>query len=139
MRVLIAEDDPVSRRVLETTLRKWGHEVILTSHGSEAWAMLQLENTPPLAILDWMMPGMDGIEVCRRVRLKDSPAPPYIILLTAKSEKQDVVAGLQSGADDYLTKPFNREELYARVQVGRRIVELQQSLAERVRQLERGR
>jgi two-component system, cell cycle response regulator len=136
MRILIAEDDLTSRKVLESTLLKWGHEVTPTSNGSEAWTILQQESAPSLAILDWMMPELDGLEVCRRVRLKKSPTPPYIILLTSMSEKQNVVAGLESGADDYLTKPFNREELYARLQVGERIIELQGSLAARVRQLE---
>ncbi len=136
MKILIAEDDPVSRRVLETTLIRWEHEVVATSDGVQALAMLQEKDAPPLAILDWMMPGMDGVEVCRLVRLMSSPTPPYIILLTAKGGKDDMVAGLEAGADDYVAKPFNRDELRARVQVGMRVIELQRSLAECVHQLE---
>jgi sigma-B regulation protein RsbU (phosphoserine phosphatase) len=136
MRILIAEDDPVSRRVLETTLVKWGHEVIVTCEGVEAWEALRQEDAPRLAILDWMMPGMDGTEVCRRVRGINTPTPAYIILLTAKGGKEDVVAGLEAGANDYLTKPFERDELRARVGVGAKVVALQANLAERVRELE---
>lgn len=136
MRILIAEDDMVSRRVLDAALVKQGYEVIVTEDGTGAWEALQREDAPPLAILDWMMPGMDGAEVCRRVRRMEQACPTYIILLTAKSSKDEIVTGLRTGADDYLTKPFNREELYARVQVGMRVVELQRNLAERVRQLE---
>ncbi|MBA3711696.1 MAG: diguanylate cyclase [Pyrinomonadaceae bacterium] len=137
MKILIAEDDPVSRRVLETTLIRWGHEVVVTIDGAQALAMLKKKDAPPLAILDWMMPGMDGVEVCRHVRQMSSTTPTYIILLTAKGGKVDMVAGLEAGADDYVAKPFNGDELRARVQVGMRVVELQRSLAERVHQLER--
>ena len=136
MRVLIAEDDPISRRLLEATLERWGYEVVVTADGAEAWQALQRPDPPPLAILDWMMPGLDGVEVCRRVRGAGSPTPPYLILLTAKGRREDTVAGLEAGADDYITKPFDREELRARVKVGARLTELQQSLAERVRALE---
>ena len=135
MKVLIAEDDPVSRRVLEVTLAKWGHDVVITCDGADAWQELKSKDAPKLAILDWMMPGMDGLEVCRKVRETPGFQPTYIILLTAKDQKEDIVAGLQAGADDYVTKPFDREELRARVQVGVRIVELQMSLADRVREL----
>ena len=136
MRILIAEDDPISRFVLEHMLFKWGHEVIVTADGTQAWATLQREDAPTVAILDWMMPGMDGTEVCRQVRRAPSTTPTYIILLTAKSSKEDVVAGLDAGADDYLTKPFDRAELRARLQVGLRVVELQRNLSERVIELE---
>ncbi len=136
MKILVAEDDMVSRRLLEATLVKWGYEVVVTCDGAEAWAVLQGADAPPLAILDWMMPGMDGIELCRKVRQALMPTPPYLILLTAKGRREDVVTGLRSGANDYVTKPFDREELRARVQVGIRIVELQQSLADRVKALE---
>ena len=137
MRILIAEDEPITRRVLETALIKQGYEVVVTGDGNEALALLLSPDTPPLAILDVMMPGMQGVEVCRKVRESEQPYPTYIILLTANNRKDDVVAGLQAGANDYLTKPFNREELYARVQVGMRVVELQKALADRVSQLER--
>ena len=136
MKVLISEDDPVSSRVLSTTLIKWGHEVTVTSNGLEAWDVLQGDDPPPLAILDWMMPDMDGLEVCRRVRREIRHAPTYIILLTARSRKEDVVEGLEAGADDFIAKPFDRHELRVRLQAGARIVELQRSLAERVRELE---
>jgi phosphoserine phosphatase RsbU/P len=136
MRILIAEDEPVSRRVLEKTLVGWGHEVVVTHDGAQAWAALQAADAPPLAVLDWMMPGVDGVEVCRRVRQGQGAAPTYIILLTAKGEKGDIVEGLSAGANDYLTKPFDRAELQARVQVGATVVGLQRRLAERVAELE---
>ena len=136
MKVLIAEDETVSRRLLEATLVRWGYEVVVASDGVEAWEALQGDDGPSLAILDWMMPGMDGLEVCRRIRNRPSSTPPYLILLTAKGRREDIVTGLEAGANDYVTKPFNREELRARVQVGVRMVELQQSLADRVRALE---
>lgn len=135
MRILIAEDDPVSRRVLEATLSKWGHEAVIAQDGEAALAELQKEGAPSLAILDWMMPGMAGVDICRRVRAMPSATPPYIILLTAKKEKKDVVAGLESGADDYLTKPFERSELRARIEVGVRVVNLQKKLADHVKGL----
>ncbi|MDT7780417.1 MAG: two-component system, cell cycle response regulator [Acidobacteriota bacterium] len=135
MKVLIAEDDMVSRRVLEATLSKWGHEVLVAGDGDAALSVLQGVNAPPLAILDWMMPGMDGVEVCRRARQFSSTTPTYIILLTAKTETEDVVAGLKAGADDYLTKPFARAELRARIEVGARVIKLQRRLADRVEEL----
>ena len=136
MRILIAEDDPVSSRVLEVTLTKWGHDVVTTENGLEAWAALQKDDAPRLAILDWMMPGIEGPEVCRRVRRNFKTAPTYIILLTALQDKEQMVEGLEAGADDYLTKPFDRSELRVRLQAGARIIELQGRLAQRVRELE---
>ena len=136
MRILIAEDDPVSIRVLATTLTKWGHEVVTAANGLEAWSALQNDDAPRLAILDWMMPGIEGPEVCRRVRANIKTAPTYLILLTALTNKEQMVAGLEAGADDYLTKPFDRNELRVRLQAGARIVELQSNLAQRVQQLE---
>jgi CheY-like chemotaxis protein len=135
-RVLVAEDDPVSCLVLERTLRGWGHEVVVTRTGAEAWQALQAPDAPRLAILDWMMPGLEGPEVCRRVRALAEPIPTYLILLTARGQSGDVVRGLDSGADDYVTKPFDREELRSRLRVGERILSLQQGLADRVRDLE---
>ena len=134
--ILIAEDDLVSRRTLEATLQRWGYRVVVTSDGTSAYEALCRDDAPPLAILDWMMPGMDGLAVCRTLR--DSPIRrvPYIILLTAREDKADKVAGLDSGADDYIIKPFDRDELRARVQVGLRMVALQKSLADRVTELE---
>lgn len=136
MRILIAEDDPVSRRLLAATLDKFGYRVVVAANGTEAWAALQREDAPHLAIFDWMMPELDGVELCRRVRALPTATPPYLILLTAKSDKEDVVVGLDAGANDYLTKPFDRAELRARVQVGAHVLELQRTLAERVRELE---
>jgi sigma-B regulation protein RsbU (phosphoserine phosphatase) len=136
MKVLIAEDDPVSRRLLEATLNKLGYEVVLASDGAEAWAVLQREDSPSLAILDWMMPQIDGVEICRRVRNLPTATPPYLVLLTAKDQKTDVVVGLDAGANDYLTKPFDRSELRARIQVGTHVLELQKALVGRVRELE---
>ena len=136
MKILIAEDDAVSRRVLEVTLVRFGHEVVVAGDGAQAWEVLQAEDAPRLAILDWMMPRLDGLEVCRLVRSLPSTTPPFLILLTAKSTKEEVVTGLDAGANDYLTKPFDRAELRARVQVGVQVLELQSKLADRVRELE---
>lgn len=136
MRILIAEDERISCRLLESTLSGSGYDVVVTRDGVEAWAALQEKNAPRLAILDWMMPGIDGVEVCRRVRRIETPSPAYIILLTAKGSKANIVEGLVNGANDYITKPFDRDELRARVQVGATVVELQERLAERVAQLE---
>jgi len=134
--VLIAEDDAASRRLLEATLRRWGHEVVVTSDGDEAWTALQRPEAPSVAILDWMMPGLDGVEICRRFGTQGSPTPPYVILLTANTRQADIVAGLEAGADDYMGKPFDHDELRARLIVAMRVVELRRKLAERVRELE---
>jgi two-component system cell cycle response regulator len=130
MRVLIAEDDRVSRKLLERVLVKWGYEVAVTCDGAEAWEALQSEDAPLLVILDWMMPGLDGVEVCKRVRELEAPNPPYIILLTARYGKADIVAGLEAGANDYVGKPFDRDELRARLEVGHRFTELNRKLLE---------
>ena len=136
MKLLIAEDDPVSRLLLEATLKQWGYEVVVACDGVEALAAIQGPEPPALAILDWMMPVLDGVAVTRAARLTPAITPTYIILLTAKTEKPDIVAALEAGADDYLTKPFDREELGARVWAGLRIVTLQENLVDRVRELE---
>jgi CheY-like chemotaxis protein len=136
MKVLLAEDDLVSRCMLEGALREWGYEVVVAEDGCRAWDLLQQADGPRLAILDWMMPGRTGVEVCHLLREQPWGQSSYVLLLTSRDAPEDVVAGLESGASDYLTKPFNRQELHARLRVGRRIVELQQSLADRVRQLE---
>lgn len=128
MKILIAEDDPVSRRLLEAKLIKWGYEVLVTCDGGEAWTALQEEDAPRLAILDWMMPGMDGVEICRRVRQALDAPYTYIILLTALHREVDLVTGMEAGADDYITKPFNANELRVRLRAGKRIVELQNEL-----------
>ena len=136
MKILIAEDDPVSRRLLEATLEKFGYEVVVAADGAEAWTALQRNDAPRLAILDWMMPELDGLEICRRMREIATSTPPYLILLTAKAERGDVVAGLDAGANDYLKKPFDRGELRARLQVAAHVLELQKNLADRVSELE---
>jgi sigma-B regulation protein RsbU (phosphoserine phosphatase) len=136
LRVLIGEDDPVSRRLLQAVLQKWGYDVICCADGLETWSRLQDTDAPAMAVLDWVMPGLDGPEICRKVRQLARPEPTYIILLTAKGRSQDIVTGLEAGADDYVTKPFDLEALRARLQTGFRTLELQRSLAHRVIELE---
>ena len=136
MRILVAEDQAVSRHILIANLRKWGYDVMAVEDGTQAWEALQAKEAPQLVILDWLMPGMDGIEICRQIRKNPQRRPNYLILLTARRGPEDKVHGLQSGADDYITKPFNRDELRARVQVGIRVLELQDALAQRVTELE---
>ena len=136
MRILIAEDDATSRLLLMRVLESWGYEVEITRDGAEAWRTLRDPEGPRLAILDWMMPEMDGVEVCSRVRALETMQPPYIILLTARGEQDSVVEGLQAGADDYLSKPYDAAELHARVEAGRRIVELNERLLEMKREVE---
>ena len=133
-RILVAEDDAVSRELICARLTKWGYDVVVTQNGAEAMTELRKKDAPALAILDWMMPGMDGIEVCRRVREADRVL--YIILLTARASKENVVEGLTAGADDYLIKPFDKDELHARILVGLRVMALQAGLADRIRELE---
>jgi len=128
MKVLIAEDDPISRVLLSRLLVKAGYEVVATANGSEAWEVLRKEGAPRLAVLDWMMPGMDGLAVCQRVRARSAGAYTYILLLTSKDATPDLVEGLESGADDYLTKPLNPEELKARLRAGLRILRLEDQL-----------
>lgn len=128
MRILIAEDEAVSRRVLEGFVAKWGYEILAVENGEQAWNALQEENAPQLAVLDWMMPRLDGVEVCRRLRQRGPEPYVYVLLLTAKGQKQDIVEGLEAGADDYLTKPFDPGELQARLRAGRRILALQEAL-----------
>jgi CheY-like chemotaxis protein len=136
MRILIADDDITSRTVLSAVLQKNGHEVVGACDGNEALAVLEGADAPRLAILDWMMPGMDGIGICQRVRARESDRPPYLMMLTTRGEKTDVSAGLRAGANDYLAKPFNAVELTARVEVGCRFVELEDRLAAKVRELQ---
>ncbi|MHB8410755.1 MAG: GGDEF domain-containing protein [Candidatus Acidiferrales bacterium] len=128
MKILIAEDDPVSRRLLEAFLRKWGYAVVAVAKGDDAWALLEAADPPRLAILDWMMPGIEGAEVCRRVRARSERPYTFMILLTARGQKQSLLDGLKAGADDYLSKPFDAEELRARLQVGERILKMQDEL-----------
>ena len=135
MRILIAEDEPVSRHVLLSILKKEGHEVLEARNGAEALAAFDLPDPPFVAVLDWMMPEIDGVEVCRRLRARKDLPPVYVILLTAKSQPENIVEGLRCGADDYMIKPFERRELAARIGVAARVVGLQRSLAERNREL----
>jgi len=128
MRVLIAEDDPVSRRLLAAVLEKWGYEVVVTSDGLAALEVLKSPETPRLAILDWMMPGMDGIQVCREVRKRSDAPYTYLLLLTARTGKHDIIEGMDAGADDYVTKPFDKSELQVRLKAGRRVLDLQSEL-----------
>jgi two-component system, cell cycle response regulator len=123
--VLIAEDDVMFRKILQTWLESWGYRVMLAVDGAEAWRMLQEYQRPHLLILDWIMPGMNGVELCRRIRERDQLPYQYILLVTAKDGTQDLVDGLEAGADDYLSKPFNRSELRARLRTGQRILSLQ--------------
>jgi len=137
MKVLVAEDDAVSRLLLESILHEWDYEVVCTSDGSQAWNLLTGPAAPRLCILDWQMPELDGLELCRRIRADRATQSTYVLLLTGKGGTENVVQGLKSGANDYLTKPFDLDELAARLAVGRRVVELQQALTERVAELER--
>jgi phosphoserine phosphatase RsbU/P len=135
-RVLVADDDAIARRFLESTLSKSGYEVTVAASGDEAWRILSGQDGPTIAVLDWMMPGLTGIEVCRKVRAANLPVTPYLIVLTSRGETGDVVEALRAGADDHITKPFEIAELRARLAVGVRIVTLQQQLTERVHSLE---
>jgi two-component system cell cycle response regulator len=128
MKILVAADDPICRCLLRTMLVKWEYEVLQARDGTEAWQALQSEDPPQLAILDWMMPGIDGIQVCRQIRQQEGGAYTYVILLTAKGQKEDLIHGLEAGADDYLTKPFDAQELKVRLHTGRRILDLQGKL-----------
>ncbi len=136
MKILIAEDEGVSRRLLQAALARWDHEVIVARDGREAWEILQAPTAPSLAILDWLMPELDGVEVVRRARTVPALKSAYLILLTSRTSTEDIVAGLEAGADDYVTKPFDHSELKARVQVGVRMVKVQTDLADRVMELE---
>src|SRR6204780_3247800 len=133
MRILIADDSIVSRHLLDATLRKWGYEVVVACDGLEAWNALQAGDAPRIAILDWVMPGLTGPEVCKRVRENSrgsEGAYTYLLLLSSKSQREDLIEGLESGADDYLTKPFDQHELRVRLRAGTRIIDLQRELLE---------
>jgi CheY-like chemotaxis protein len=136
MRVVIAEDDRVAAEILARTLRRWELTPVVTADGAAAWDQLRSASGPTLAILDWMMPALDGLEVCRLVRRELPLANMYLILVTAREGRADIVAGLDAGADDYVIKPFDTEELRARVAVGMRVLTLQERLAERVEELQ---
>jgi two-component system, cell cycle response regulator len=130
MRILIADDSVVSRHLLDATLRRWGYDVVIACDGNEAWRILEADDAPKIAILDWMMPGLTGPGVCRKVRAnaKDKDLYTYILLLSSKSQREDLIEGMEAGADDYLTKPFDQHELQVRLRPGVRILELQHEL-----------
>ncbi|HEV2289360.1 MAG TPA: diguanylate cyclase [Candidatus Acidoferrales bacterium] len=128
MKVLVAEDETISRRLLEKCLRAWGYETLAATNGTEAWELLRSTDSPRLAILDWVMPEMEGVDICRRVRSQSEKPYTYLILLTSRSEKQNLLEGMKAGADDYLGKPFDADELLARLQVGERILKMQDEL-----------
>ena len=128
MKILIAEDDLTSRSILKAVLTKWGYDPVVTVDGDEAWTAMRKPDSPDVAVLDWEMPGQSGLEVCRKVRTLDAANPPYIIILTAKNNKGDIVEGLEAGANDFITKPYDKDELLARIRVGQRMVALQSAL-----------
>ena len=136
VQVVIAEDDRVTGEILARTLQRWNYQTTLVPNGTDAWNRLSSAQEPTLAILDWMMPGLDGPDVCRRVRSELPLANMYLLLVTARESRGDVIAGLDAGADDYIIKPFDPDELRARVAVGARVLGLQQKLAERVAELQ---
>jgi len=136
MRILIADDDDESRFAVQALLAERGHDVVAASNGNEAWQALQGADPPQMAILDWMMPEMDGVEVCRRLRAVPTLNPVYLILLTSRESKQHILEGLGAGANDFVTKPFDPQELQARVDVGVQIVQLQSELAQRLSELQ---
>ena len=135
MRILIAEDDPSSRLLLETSLIRQGHEVVATPNGEDAWSELVKPDAPRLLIVDWMMPLLDGVSLCRRVRAKLEARRPYVIILTALTEREAVIEGLDAGADDFVFKPFDYAVLQARIAAGERILEMQTRLEEQASEL----
>jgi len=135
MKVLVAEDDAFYSRILQSVLRD-EYEVLIAEDGTRAWEMLQAAEAPRLALLDWQMPGLDGLEVCRKVRAHPTMNGFYLVIATVRQSLEDVLAGFEAGANDYITKPFHAQELRARLRVGRRVVELQAALASRVVQLQ---
>ncbi len=128
MRILIADDDPAALLLLESALEDWGYEVVTARDGAEAWELLRRSDAPPLVILDWMMPGLDGVEVCRKVREARGVPYVYLIMLTGRTATLDIIRGMEAGADDYIAKPFDEHELEVRVRAGRRIMELHEAL-----------
>jgi phosphoserine phosphatase RsbU/P len=136
MKILLAEDDDVSARLMTMRLTQWGYEVICVSDGIQACEALREKTAPQLALIDWMMPEMDGVEVCRQVRASLVDSPLYLILLTARGAQEDIVRGMEGGADDYIVKPFHPQELKVRLGAGTRMIQLQNTLKERVTELQ---
>jgi DNA-binding response OmpR family regulator len=136
MKILLAEDDRAAREALEALLRSWGYDLVSVADGLAAWEALRDTDPPQLALLDWMMPGLEGVEVCRRAREHFTRRPPYLILITARAGEDDLIAGLEGGADEYIVKPVSPHELRARLKAGARVVELHSALSGRVNELE---
>ncbi|RME24307.1 MAG: DNA-binding response regulator [Deltaproteobacteria bacterium] len=136
MRVLVAEDDAVSRRMMQLLLERWGYEAIVAEDGQKALDVLTGDNPPRLVLLDWMMPGLDGIELCKRIRSRQEGDEFYVVMVTAREDKRDVVAGLECGADDYVVKPFDQAELRSRLKAGERIIGLTVELKQKIGELE---
>ena len=136
MRILVADDDLASRRILGSLLEKHGHQPLLVADGNAAWKVLSSPDSPRMVILDWLMPGIDGEELCRMIRARDDEIPAYIIMLTIKGEKDDIVRGLAAGANDYLSKPYDPSELRARIEAGKRIIDLETDRIVKIRSLE---
>ncbi len=136
MKILIVEDDLSTRNTLSSILSKCGHDVSAVSSGEEAWTVTRQPDTPRLVLLDWLMPGLSGLDLCKRIRSTDSDNPFYIIMLTVKDNKEDIVEGLDTGTDDYITKPFYPEELRARINAGSRIIDMQNRLLSHAKDLQ---
>jgi DNA-binding response OmpR family regulator len=136
MRLLLAEDNVNTRMMLASALQEWGYEVLAVADGADAWRVLQKDDAPDLVVMDWTMPGMSGLEVCRRIREGAKALATFIIMVTARSSTGDLIAGFEAGADEYVVKPFDLSELRVRVQAGARTVDLQNKLTARVRELE---
>jgi DNA-binding response OmpR family regulator len=139
MRVLLADDSMVSLALLRALVQSWHYEIVTATDGTAAWSELQRENAPELAVLDWVMPGMSGPEICEKLRRGEGRRDTYVILLSGKEAKDDIVAAFEAGADAYLTKPFHHEELRAGLRAGARLIELRSELVEQNRQLEMAR
>ena len=136
MKVLVAEDDSALCELLSTLVESWGYEVASANDGEQAWHEITSPNAPKLLILDWLMPKLSGVDICHKIKSLKLETPPYIIMLTSMDSKENIIEGLQSGADDFITKPFDANELEARLSVGKRVVMLQSALAERVAELQ---
>ena len=133
MKVLIAEDDATCRQILKSLLSKWDYDVVVAEDGDEAWQTLNDPNGPRMCLLDRLMPGADGLEVCRRIRRIDPDRAIYVLMVTVKGSKKDIADGFEAGADDYVTKPYDADELRVRVALGKRIVQLSQALGKQPR------
>lgn len=135
MKILIAEDEYTTRLMVQVSLEKWGYKVESAVDGKEAWSLMKKQEPPDIAILDWEMPEMDGIEVCLRIKELERKNPVYVILLTGRDSQNDILHGFDAGADDYITKPFNDDELRSRVRVAERVVRIQSTLSESLEEL----